>query len=65
MDADLINRLLKMLAIILIINIVFWFLSGNDYAWFISLIGGILGFTLVLIVLDRMGKLPPGWWPNR
>jgi len=64
-DADLINRLVKMLAIILIINIVFWFLSGNDYAWFISLIGGILGFTLVLIVLDRMGKLPPGWWPNR
>ena len=49
----------------MIFNFVFWFLAGNDYLWFISLIGGIMGYVLVLLVLNRMGKLPPGWWLNR
>jgi hypothetical protein len=64
-DADLINRLLKILVIILIINFVFWFLAGNDYLWFISMIGGIIGYVFILFVLNRMGKLPPGWLFNR
>ena len=65
MDDNLINRLLKVLVIVMIFNFVFWFLAGNDYLWFISLIGGIMGYILVLLVLNRMGKLPPGWWLNR
>jgi hypothetical protein len=47
---------LKMLAIILIFNFVFWLLSGNFYGCFI---------TLILFVLDKTEKLPPEWRRER
>jgi hypothetical protein len=65
MDTDLIDKLLKILAFILVFNFVFWFLSGNDYMGFISMIGSVFVYVSVLFILKIMGKLPPGWLFNR